>query len=114
MSFKDQINADLLHAVRAEEFGESGAWYRYVGEPEENDTEVAGIFDRESLMVDPETGAQVISTAPTFWMPSTQLKRNPKVGDKLIIRSDVYSFPKPPQDDGTGLMIFNLHKERIS
>lgn len=110
MTFQEQFQKDLMNIVSSDDFGETGVKYIYVGESLETAEDVSGIFDRESITIDPETGAAVISTAPVFSMPAQQLKREPKVGDKLIIRNEIFVHAKPPHYDGRGMLVCNLHR----
>ena len=69
------------------------------------------IFDEETMMVDPDTGAEILSRNPMVQAISSQFTIAPAKGDKMVIKGVRYQVidAKP---DGTGVTVFHLHHER--
>lgn len=72
-------------------------------------TAVAGVFDNAHQSVDPQTGAQVTSTQPTFGIRLADLLAAPDSGDTVTIGATVYRVIDT-QPDGQGGSTLILHR----
>lgn len=69
------------------------------------------IFDNETVMVDPDTGAEIISRNPMVQAQTSDFIYHPDKGDKMVIRGVRYQVVTH-EPDGTGVSILHLHHER--
>lgn len=68
---------------------------------------VDGIWEAESIDVDPETGARVISNNPQISFKVAALPSAPKNNDRVIVRGITYRV-KEPIFDGQGTVTCRL------
>ena len=73
---------------------------------------VKGIFDNEYTALDVESGAEIMSSTPVFWMQTSKFKEVPKAGDKMVIRGIRFKVTDS-QPDGTGVSMLFLHRENV-
>lgn len=71
--------------------------------------DVDGIFESESIDVDPDTGVQVISNQPAMSFALADLQQDPLEGDTLIVRGITYRVVEPTYD-GQGTVTLRLHR----
>lgn len=69
---------------------------------------VRGIFDNESELIDPATGAVVISNQPLVGFKNSDLNQRPNVGDEVTIRNLVYLVVETMEDGQAGTRL-RLH-----
>lgn len=67
-----------------------------------------GIFEAESIVVDPDTGLQVKSNQPQISFRLSQLQQMPDIDDTILIRGYLYRVVDP-QFDGQGTVTLRLH-----
>lgn len=68
---------------------------------------VDGIFEAESLVVDPGTQLKIMSNQPQISFRLSQLQQMPDVDDQLLIRGVLYRAD-PPIFDGHGTVTIPL------
>lgn len=68
-----------------------------------------GIFDAESIQVDPDTGVEVISNQPVMSFRLSLLQEHPDDGDTVVIRGVTYRVIEP-MGDGQGTVTVRLHR----
>jgi hypothetical protein len=69
---------------------------------------VNGIFDSESLVVDPETRMRVVSNQPVISFKVSDMEQDPDSGDTVVIRGRTYTVVEPTFD-GQGTVTLRLH-----
>jgi hypothetical protein len=69
------------------------------------------IFDNQSIMIDPDTGAEVLSSQPMMYAQSSDFKVRPDKGDKVLRKGVRYQIISH-EPDGVGVTSFRLHHER--
>ena len=72
---------------------------------------LTGIFDEDTVLVDPDTMASVTSRNPLFTCQTSDFKFSPTKGDKMIIKGTNYQVVHA-EPDGTGVSEIELHHER--
>lgn len=98
----DQAMSDALDA-----FGEGAEQVTYThlnGTP----YAVNGIFEAESLQVDPESRMRVVSNQPVMSFKLSDLTEEPGNGDTIEIRGRTYTVVEPTFD-GQGTVTLRLH-----
>lgn len=68
-----------------------------------------GIFEAVTQLVDPDTGAVVISQQPNIYIRLSDLQAEPQNGDRLTVRGVTYKILEP-QFDGQGGVTLRLQK----
>lgn len=71
--------------------------------------EVDGIFEAESLVVEPESGAEVITNQPMISFALSDLQRDPLQHDLIVIRGISYRVVEPDYD-GQGTVTLRLNR----
>ena len=69
-----------------------------------------GIWDAESVTVDPDTGALIVSNQPMIAFALADMQEFPDNGDTVVARGVTYTV-KEPQFDGQGtvtLLLFRM------
>ena len=69
------------------------------------------IFDQDTVMVDPNTGAEILSRQPMIQAQTSDFYVTPDKGDKVIVRGVRYQVITY-EPDGTGVASLRLHHER--
>ena len=90
-----------------EEFAEDGTYHFKSGATKI----ISGIFDRDYLSVDPDTGAEVQSRNPKFAVASRDINEVPTPDDYIIIRGVNYRIIEV-HPDGTGITDLILQHNR--
>lgn len=92
----DQVFLNAVEFAEVVEFIPSGGTSR----------PVRAIFDRESIEVDPQTQAQILSTEPKLTLQASDLPEAGRVGldDRFRVRGQLFRPAEPPRPDGTGLL----------
>lgn len=68
-----------------------------------------GIFEAVTQLVDPDTGAVVISQQPNIYLRLADLRGEPQNGDRLTVNGVTYKILEP-QLDGQGGITLRLQK----
>lgn len=69
------------------------------------------IFDQDTVMVDPNTGAEILSRQPMIQVQTSDFFVTPDKGDKVVVRGVRYQVITY-EPDGTGVASLRLHHER--
>lgn len=70
---------------------------------------IQGIFDKNYISIDPDTGATISSTTPVLGIVASDLPRLPDEGDRVVIRTITYKVMEY-QPDSEGMIKLILHK----
>jgi len=107
-SFMTQMETDLEEGFfNDEEFADE---YTYIHQNGYS-FPLTGIFDEDTVLVDPDTMASVTSRNPLFTCQTSDFKFSPTKGDKMIINGTNYQVVHA-EPDGTGVSEIELHYER--
>lgn len=68
-----------------------------------------GIWDAESVQIDPDTGAGIISNEPMISFALADMQAEPDNGDTVTVRGVTYKV-KEPQFDGQGTVTLLLYR----
>jgi hypothetical protein len=74
--------------------------------------QIKAIFDNEYMSIDADTGAPVMSRNPVIWMQESKYKRQYTQGCHVRINGVTYRCMEP-QPDGTGLLVLELHHQKV-
>lgn len=99
----DQAIGDCLSAFGE---GDDAVTYTHVGG---NAYTLNGIFEAESVEVDPDTGVSVISNNPQISFALSAMRAEPDINDVVVIRGVTYRV-KEPQFDGQGTVTLRLFR----
>lgn len=70
---------------------------------------IQGIFDSNSISVDPNTGAVIPSVTPVLGIVAKDIPSDPDEGDKVVIRGIAYKVMEY-QPDSEGMIKLILHR----
>lgn len=107
--FSDLYNRMAGHLVRT--FGDPVTYIPRTGEAYEIAVTdgAGGIFEAVTQLVDPDTGAVVISQQPNIYFRLSDLRASPQNGDRLTVNGVTYKILEP-QLDGQGGVTLRLQK----
>lgn len=90
---------DKAVTICRETFGEQATYIPATGSP----YEIKGIFDSESLAVDPDTQAVVSVYQPRLGVRKADIPNGPKDGDQVTVREKTYRIIDSHDDSGGAL-----------